>query len=54
MAQALELESIVEGVEDTKQLEGLKQLGVDWAQGYLFSEPVPRRALMERLTNVDE
>lgn len=54
MAQALELESIVEGVEDIKQLEGLKQLGVDWAQGYLFSEPVPRRALMERLTNVDE
>lgn len=54
MAQALGLSTIVEGVEEDPQVEGLETLGADWAQGYLFSEPVPHRALLAMLANVDE
>lgn len=51
MAKALGLETIVEGVETEAQLEGLRQLGADWAQGYLFSEPVPARGITDLLAN---
>ena len=42
MAQALGMTTTVEGVETRDQLTGLRALGVDWAQGYLFSEPCPQ------------
>lgn len=42
MAQALGMTTVVEGVETRDQLVGLRLLGVDWAQGYLFSEPCPQ------------
>jgi len=51
MAQALELSTIVEGVEEDDQVAGLHVLGVDWAQGYLFSEPVPAKALTPLLAS---
>ena len=51
MAKALGLETIVEGVETEAQLEGLRQLEADWAQGYLFSEPVPARGITDLLAN---
>ena len=54
MAQALELSTIVEGVEEDAQVAGLEALGADWAQGYLFSEPVPYRALVSLLASADE
>ncbi len=41
MAHAMELDVVAEGVENTEQLELLKQLDCHKVQGYLFSKPVP-------------
>ena len=41
MAKALKLRIVAEGVENLTQLEILKNLGCDQAQGYYFSRPVP-------------
>ena len=38
---ALDLQIVAEGVETDEQLATVRALGVRWAQGYLFSEPVP-------------
>ena len=41
MADALEIQTIAEGVESVEQLRMLVELGCDLAQGFLFSRPVP-------------
>ncbi len=41
LAHALGLSVVAEGVEQPAQLEALRHLGCDFAQGYLFSRPVP-------------
>lgn len=41
LAHALGLVVVAEGVEQPVQLEALRRLGCDFAQGYLFSRPVP-------------
>jgi diguanylate cyclase (GGDEF)-like protein len=41
MAQSMGLDLVAEGVETVPQLEGLRELGCDKAQGYLISRPVP-------------
>lgn len=48
MAHKLNLTVIAEGVEQTSQLELLKQEGCDVIQGYLFSRPVPADQLFEQ------
>lgn len=40
LAEALGMETIAEGVEDTEQLEALRSQGCSNIQGYLFSRPV--------------
>ena len=54
MAQALGMSTTVEGVETPGQLEALRRLGVDLAQGYLFSAPLPCAALTELLLSDGE
>ncbi len=44
LAQALHLEVVAEGVENTEQLEFLRHLNCNEIQGYLFSPPVPGAA----------
>jgi len=41
MARALSLDAIAEGVENEGQLSELCRLGCDYAQGHLFSRPLP-------------
>lgn len=41
MAQELDLRIVAEGVETQAQLNYLKARGVDYAQGWLFSRPLP-------------
>jgi predicted signal transduction protein with EAL and GGDEF domain len=45
MADALELATIAEGIETPLQLRELVDLGCTYAQGYLFSRPVPAAEL---------
>ena len=41
IAKLLNAKTIAEGVESKEQLELLKEMGIDIAQGYYFSEPLP-------------
>ena len=41
MAHSLGKEAIAEGVETSRQLELLRELGCDWGQGYFWSPPQP-------------
>ncbi len=48
LAHALGLQVIAEGVETERQLDALVRLDCDFAQGYLFSRPVPAHELVEK------
>jgi len=41
MAQTLGLQTVAEGVELREQLDALKELGVDYTQGYYHAKPMP-------------
>jgi EAL domain-containing protein (putative c-di-GMP-specific phosphodiesterase class I) len=45
LAANLGLRSIAEGVETSDQLDRLRELGCDQAQGYLFARPLPSRSV---------
>lgn len=52
LAHGLGLDVVVEGVETEAQLEIVRRLGADWAQGYHLSRPVTGTALVEVLENL--
>ena len=35
------MKSVVEGVEDTKQLENINKLGYTIVQGFIYNKPIP-------------
>jgi len=45
----LQLEAVAEGVENDDEREWLTKLGCDYAQGFLFSEPVPQAEATQML-----
>jgi diguanylate cyclase (GGDEF)-like protein/PAS domain S-box-containing protein len=49
MARALSLEVIAEGVETEVQLEELRRLGADFAQGHIFSAALPATKVSDLL-----
>ena len=53
MAHSLGLEVVAEGVETQAQLEHLRGLGCDEAQGYLIGRPMAAALLQQRLTATD-
>jgi diguanylate cyclase (GGDEF)-like protein/PAS domain S-box-containing protein len=50
LARAFELGVIAEGVEEPRQLDGLRALGCDVVQGFLFAKPLPPDELESSLT----
>jgi EAL domain-containing protein (putative c-di-GMP-specific phosphodiesterase class I) len=46
IAHVLGKVTVAEGVETSGQLQTLRQLGCDFAQGYLFAKPLPAHALI--------
>ena len=50
MAGHLNIRVVAEGIEGWQQLEKLRQLGCDLAQGYLFARPVPHAECARFLT----
>ncbi len=48
MAHGLNQRVVAEGVESPAQVEFLKDLGCDYAQGYFFGQAMPLRELMRR------
>lgn len=49
MAKSLGMKVIVEGVETTAQRDFLKELGVNYVQGFLYDKPLPRIEFEDRL-----
>ena len=49
VARALGLTTCAEGVEEGHQLDGLRALGCQWAQGFLFAEPLPADEMADAL-----
>jgi EAL domain-containing protein (putative c-di-GMP-specific phosphodiesterase class I) len=47
LAESLELDTIAEGVETVEQAATLRALDCPYAQGYLYSRPVPARQIDE-------
>ncbi|MFM6981846.1 MAG: EAL domain-containing protein, partial [Microbacteriaceae bacterium] len=41
IADTLNLAVVAEGVETTQIADKLRDLGIDYGQGYLFSRPIP-------------
>ena len=54
MAQSMGLDLVAEGVETVHQLQSLRELGCDKAQGYLISHPVPTDAMRSTMVALDE
>ena len=54
MSGAMDLNVIAEGIEHTGQLKFLFEQGCRWAQGYLFSRPVPAEQAEELLFSTIE
>ena len=49
LARALSMEVVAEGVENSGQVQALRALAVEWAQGYWFSRPVDAAAFGDLL-----
>mgnify|MGYP000283041300 CR=1 FL=1 len=52
LGHCLKLQVLAEGVETHQQLEKLRELGCDFAQGYLFARPQPAHTVWNNLYNI--
>ena len=49
LARNLGMEALAEGIEKPEQLTMAREMGCDFAQGYLFSKPLPEDEITELL-----
>ena len=49
MIKQMDKEIVVEGVETDEQIDMLRELPVDYLQGYYFSKPIPRDELIKKI-----
>ncbi|HUF98448.1 MAG TPA: bifunctional diguanylate cyclase/phosphodiesterase [Ilumatobacter sp.] len=54
MAQSMGLDLVAEGIETIHQLQSLRELGCDKAQGFLISRPVPPEAVRTTIAAIYE
>jgi diguanylate cyclase (GGDEF)-like protein/PAS domain S-box-containing protein len=47
LGQTLQLQTLAEGIERTKQCQALHALGCQYGQGYLFAKPVPADEILD-------
>ena len=50
LARGMSLETVAEYVESEAIAERMRELGVDYGQGYVFGKPQPLEALLEELS----
>ncbi len=53
IAKTMKLKVVAEGIETDEQLQFLRDLGVHYGQGYLFSAPLDRYEVAKRLASQD-
>ncbi len=53
LGHALGLQIVAEGTEEWAEVEQLRELGCDLAQGYLFGRPVPPKELQQLIDTTD-
>lgn len=54
LAHLLKMEVVMEGVETQEQFEIMKNIGIDFIQGYYFSKPISLEEFKEMLKNYKE
>jgi sensor c-di-GMP phosphodiesterase-like protein len=47
MIKGMEMEIVSEGIETKEQYNAMKELGIEYIQGYYFSKPLPEREFVE-------
>ena len=50
MIHGMQLKIVSEGIETEKQYQVMKDLGINYIQGYYFSKPLPEAEFLEFLT----
>lgn len=53
IAEIFGLETVAEGIETNKQLIEVRKLGIDIAQGYYYSKPVPANATLDTISGIN-
>ena len=49
MTKELRLKSLAEGVETKEQFERIKELGIEYTQGFYFSKPLPEEEFLVKI-----
>ena len=49
LGRSLGVDTVAEGVETEEQLQQVRKIGCEFAQGFLFSRPLPGNVVSERL-----
>jgi EAL domain-containing protein (putative c-di-GMP-specific phosphodiesterase class I) len=52
LGNTLHLQTIAEGIEETRQVDGLRALGCQFGQGFYFAKPLPVEEIDELLSGL--